>query len=448
MNFYNEHDPKAAAWLRELIRLELIPAGDVDERSITEIKPHELNGYTQCHFFAGIGGWSLAFQLAGIPSTRPLWTGSCPCQPFSAAGKGLAQADERHLWPAFFNLIRECRPERVFGEQVASAIGKGWLDGISADLGEEGYACGSAVLGAHSVGAPHQRQRLYWMAYANGGRHGSQRNESGGLGQSECDRANGGLVDADGRNASTEREQRGGEQRFVEKDGGTGGLADAPSLPWAQQRGESREGPRRETPEDNAPECAGPCGLGNSTGDDELGNRQPGESLRRNGEAGGSGSGSEWVGDTSGERLQRSVWIGEAGEQGVSVRHACECSNDGRLGDSERDGLRSGGRASANQPNQSGHWSLFSVIPCRDGKLRRIPAQGGIEPLLQRVVDGFPGSLDNRGAILNAVLGFPLSEGIRGRVPLLKGYGNAIVPEVAAEFILASLEALEDFATA
>lgn len=427
MNFYNEHDPKAAAWLRELIRLELIPAGDVDERSITEIKPHELNGYTQCHFFAGIGGWSLALQLAGIPSTRPLWTGSCPCQPFSAAGKGLAQADERHLWPAFFNLIRECRPERVFGEQVASAIGKGWLDGISADLGEEGYACGSAVLGAHSVGAPHQRQRLYWMAYANGGRHGSQRNESGGLGQSECDRANGGLADADGRNASTEREQRGGEQRFVEKDGGTGGLADAPSLPWAQQRGESREGPRRETPEDNAPECAGPCGLGNSTGDDELGNRQPGESLRRNGEAGGPGSGSERVGNSIQPRLEGYSRDGDR-------------SNEPGRKSQEPSGY-------AAETSVSNHWGRFSVIPCRDGKLRRIPAQGGIEPLLQRVVDGFPGSLDNRGAILNAVLGFPLSEGIRGRVPLLKGYGNAIVPEAAAEFILASLETLEDFAT-
>jgi DNA (cytosine-5)-methyltransferase 1 len=168
MNYYNEHDKKTAAWLRELIKQRLIPHGVVDERSITDVRPSDLAGYTQCHFFAGIGGWSLALQLAGWPSDRPVWTGSCPCQPFSTAGKGLAQADERHLWPAFFNLIKECRPEHVFGEQVASAIGKGWLDGISADLGEEGYACGSAVLGAHSVGSPHIRQRLYWVADSNG----------------------------------------------------------------------------------------------------------------------------------------------------------------------------------------------------------------------------------------------------------------------------------------
>ena len=164
MNYYNEHDPKAAAWLRELISRGLIPAGIVDERSIVDLRADELREYTQCHFFAGIGGWSYALQLAGIPATTQLWTGSCPCQPFSTAGKGLAQADERHLWPVFFDLIRQCRPQHVFGEQVASAIGHGWLDGISADLEAEGYACGAAVLGAHSVRSPHQRKRLYWVA--------------------------------------------------------------------------------------------------------------------------------------------------------------------------------------------------------------------------------------------------------------------------------------------
>ncbi len=164
LTFYNEFDPHAAAWLRQLIAEGLIPPGDVDERSITEIKPHELSKYTQCHFFAGIGGWSLALQLAGWPADRPVWTGSCPCQPFSVAGKGKGSDDERHVWPAFFNLIDQCRPDTVFGEQVESAIGHGWLDGIRADLEGEAYAVGAVVLGAHSVGAPHRRQRLYWVA--------------------------------------------------------------------------------------------------------------------------------------------------------------------------------------------------------------------------------------------------------------------------------------------
>jgi DNA (cytosine-5)-methyltransferase 1 len=176
MNYYNENDPKSAAWLRELIKAGLIPDGFVDERSITEVTPGDLSGYTQCHFFAGVAGWSFALQLAAWPSTRPVGTGSCPCQPFSTAGKGLGDKDERHLWPVFFRLIRDCRnlgqpwAFTVFGEQVASAIGKGWLDGISADLEAENYACGSVVLGAHSVGAPHIRQRLYWVAHADVGR--------------------------------------------------------------------------------------------------------------------------------------------------------------------------------------------------------------------------------------------------------------------------------------
>lgn len=166
MNYYNEFDPHAAAWLRELIARKLIPDGVVDERSITEINAPDLEGFTQCHFFCGISGWSLALQLAGWPEDRPVWTGSCPCQPFANIGLQLGHADERHLWPAFFDLIRQCRPEHVFGEQVADAIGKGWLDGVSADLEREGYACGATVLGAHSVGAPHIRQRLYWVGHS------------------------------------------------------------------------------------------------------------------------------------------------------------------------------------------------------------------------------------------------------------------------------------------
>ena len=58
--YYNEFDPFAAAWLRNLIAQGLIAPGDVDERSIKDVSPDDLRGYTQCHFFAGIGGWSYA----------------------------------------------------------------------------------------------------------------------------------------------------------------------------------------------------------------------------------------------------------------------------------------------------------------------------------------------------------------------------------------------------
>ena len=168
--YYNENDAYAAAWLRNLIAAGHIAPGDVDERSITDVRAGEFAGYGQCHFFAGIGGWSLALRLAGWPDDRPVWTGSCPCQPFSAAGAGKAGDDERHLWPVWFPLIAECRPPVVFGEQVEAAIGWGWLDAVFADLEAEGYACGASVLPACGVGAPHIRQRVWFVADALRGR--------------------------------------------------------------------------------------------------------------------------------------------------------------------------------------------------------------------------------------------------------------------------------------
>lgn len=140
--YYNEIDPFAAQWLRELIREGHIAPGDVDERSIEDVRPDELAGYTQCHFFAGIGVWSLALRSAGWPDDRPVWTGSCPCQPFSAAGKGNGFDDERHLWPSFQWLIQKRRPPKVLGEQVAGKRTDPWFDLVQADLEAMGYAFG------------------------------------------------------------------------------------------------------------------------------------------------------------------------------------------------------------------------------------------------------------------------------------------------------------------
>ena len=164
--YYNENDAYAVRWLRSLIDRGHLPAGDVDDRSIKEVQPDDLKGYHQHHFFAGIGGWALAAELAGWDG--PLWTGSCPCQPFSVAGKQRGADDPRHLWPDFFRLIAACRPVAVVGEQVASAAA--WLDLVSRDLEGEGYTFGAVVLGAHSVGAPHQRQRFWWCGMVQPGR--------------------------------------------------------------------------------------------------------------------------------------------------------------------------------------------------------------------------------------------------------------------------------------
>jgi DNA (cytosine-5)-methyltransferase 1 len=166
--YYNECDPFKAEVLRQAIAAGAIAPGEVDERSIVDVRADDVRGFTQCHWFAGGGFWSLALRQAGWPDNRAVWTGSCPCPSFSAAGKGRGFDDPRHLWPAWFRLIRECRPASLIGEQVAAAIGHGWLDLVSTDLEAEGYAVAAAVLGAHSVGAPHRRQRLYFCADSTG----------------------------------------------------------------------------------------------------------------------------------------------------------------------------------------------------------------------------------------------------------------------------------------
>ena len=196
--YYNEIDPYAVQWLKNLIAAGLIADGEVDNRSIEEVSPDDLKGFTQCHFFAGIGGWSLAARFAGWADDEPLWTGSCPCQPFSAAGKRGGTNDERHLWPVFFRLIKECRPSAVAGEQVASKLGYEWLTGVRSDLESEGYAVGAVDLCAASVGAPHIRQRMWWVADSGNVRsHGIKACDSsqGTLDQQRRDDADGrGLV--------------------------------------------------------------------------------------------------------------------------------------------------------------------------------------------------------------------------------------------------------------
>lgn len=234
--YYNECDQQKAAWLRELIACGLIAPGDVDERSIETVRPGDLRGYAQCHFFAGIGIWSYALRLAGWPDERPVWTGSCPCPSFSAAGKGRGFNDSRHLWPTWYPLIRECRPSVVVGEQADDAIGYGWLDLVSTDLEASAYAVAAAVLGACSVGAPHIRQRLYWVAeslhaerrtvdgHRKDGRDGAdgRREEAHGI-PGACGEVRG-MADTDGRQSRNGNLQRSWQHGLFTQDRGVGEL--------------------------------------------------------------------------------------------------------------------------------------------------------------------------------------------------------------------------------
>ena len=162
--YYNDNDKNVCAWLRDLVKRGLITDGEVDERSITEVEPNDIKGFTRHHFFAGIGGWDYALQLAGWPDDRPVCTASLPCQPFSVAGAGRGKDDERHLLPHFLELVRRIGFRTIFGEQVPGAIKHGWLDDLCTEMGREGYAVRAAVLTAAGAGAPHIRQRLFWVA--------------------------------------------------------------------------------------------------------------------------------------------------------------------------------------------------------------------------------------------------------------------------------------------
>ena len=356
--YYNENDPQCAAWLRELIAQGHLPAGDVDERSIEDVRPADLTGYRQCHFFAGIGGWALALEWAGW--TGPVWTGSCPCQPFSAAGARGGVNDPRHLWPAWRWLIDQCRPATVFGEQVASKAGREWLTGVQTDLQAMGYATAGADLCAASVGAPHIRQRLWWVGHTLSERpqgHARHGDDWAKPGRDDAPEA-GSVAQAGGDSGVANRTHSGRHEEHTD----AGGFAE-------RNRAQGR-----------------PAGSG-------------------------AGCGDSGVADAG---RARGVWRENA--KGLDAPE-------------EREWHES---TSNDQPCSSFGWAGAELIPCADGKQRRI------EPGTQPLVDGLP-----RGVVPSGDPGAPGYAQNTGeaRKMRLSGYGNAIVPQVAAAFITAYMEA-------
>jgi len=331
VNIYNDNDPKVCAWASELVKAGHVAPGTVLCKSIKEVQADELRQANQVHLFAGILGWPLALRLAGWPDDRPVWTGSCPCQPFSAAGKRKGTADERHLWPDMLRLIAECKPATVFGEQVASRDGREWLAGVRADMEALGYAFGAADLCAASVGAPHIRQRLFWVADASN--VAAQRRSIARI-QPVASRQ----VASDTR----EREWSGVDAASGSPVGGVGiAASDRPQRQqqaWAASRAVERT-------------CV----------------------------AGGMGN-AESVG------CERPSHTEEHGSVEIKWAHADPVA-------------------------RAGPWSDYRLVYCIDEKTRRI------EPSISPLVDGIP-----------------------ARVVRLRGYGNAIVPALAAAFVRAFME--------
>ena len=117
--YFNDHEPFCTNWLGRLW-----PNSTISRCDVADIGAEELEEHHRVHLFAGIGGWEYALRLAEWPEELEAWTGSCPCQPFSAGGKRLAHADSRDSWPSFSRLVNKCHPPVIFGEQVASDLGR------------------------------------------------------------------------------------------------------------------------------------------------------------------------------------------------------------------------------------------------------------------------------------------------------------------------------------
>lgn len=90
--------------------------------------------------------------------------GGFPCQPVSLAGRGLAQADDRWLWPAAAAVVRDLQPSWVLLENVPGLLGRGMGD-VLGDLAACGYDAEWDCVPAATVGAPHLRDRVFIVAY-------------------------------------------------------------------------------------------------------------------------------------------------------------------------------------------------------------------------------------------------------------------------------------------
>lgn len=414
--YYNEFDPKAGEWLKILIEKKLIPDGVVDTRSIKDVRADDLQGFTQCHFFAGIGGWNYALELAGIDPSEPLWTGSCPCQPYSQAGKGEGFEDERDLWPVWFNLIKECKPAKVFGEQVKRAIKHGWLDRVYADMESENYACGSIVLGAHSVDAPHQRQRLYF----------------GCVSVSDSNML---------RHLHGESKKQSTESRLNAFSNSTPACSDnslAENTTGRGCRGRNNGSKIRNNRKIQTP---GLC----TRGDISVVNGIK-QGLERYAGNGDDGKESERLKTKQARSITKTNTNDRLADI-INIEHTPDRQRNEKknsLPEIDRQAILPGKLRRASDISNLSPWNDFALVLCKDTdkngnhKVRRVPA----ESVLFGMADGIPESMD----FGRADRAFPLCQGSsfeKGQIAmLLKGYGNAIVPQDAALFIKSFMDTI------
>jgi DNA (cytosine-5)-methyltransferase 1 len=444
--YYNEFDPKAAAWLRELIKDGQIAPGIVDERSICDVRPDELVGYTQVHLFAGIGAWSYGLREAGWPDDRPVWTASLPCQPFSCAGSQQGFDDDRHLWPVVCDLIKECRPSCIIGEQSASKSALEWWDVVANDLEAEDYATAAVDMAAGSVGAYHQRHRLWWVATSSvadsiSSEPSSGRSKSQQLGGRSSDNSSGCPL----ANPTSDRLIGSGsvgaiEERWQPEPRSTGQLQDGFEGSSAVCAVDNANGERLQKSSQSIPNASEQFTL----------------DLRGDFSA---------MGDTNGQQPVRSI-TGSGGDREGSI---------GRIGTTED-------RSSCPAIWANTHW-----LQCTDGKYRAADrdtyplsglvgmARGRIRGEVERglvelfgseidpeIIKGIAKGVDatrNWGSVKSTALALAngsasgmVSSGLQGRestegsqefrAMILKGAGNSIVAPLATEFIRSVMDSV------
>lgn len=193
--FYNDIDPYCCAVTARHVAAGDLPAGAVVCRDVREVTVDELRDYTQWHLFCGIGGIPYGLRLGGWPDAWPILTAGFPCQPTSLAGKRLAQADPRWLWPEVIRLVRGLRPPVVLLENPPGLLVRGFGD-VLGDLAAAGYDASWRVLAAADVGAPHRRDRVWVVAYPQSGRRALWATPAAGPGRLAGDRV--ALADAAG----------------------------------------------------------------------------------------------------------------------------------------------------------------------------------------------------------------------------------------------------------
>jgi DNA (cytosine-5)-methyltransferase 1 len=317
---------------------------------------------------------------------------------FSASGKRGGFSDKRHLWPTWFRLIRELRPQHVFGEQTSGKDGLAWLDLVSSDLEGIGYTFGAADIPDCGFGAPHKRNRVYFVADSKkcGSQELCQRNSEplsrcGSMAQGDdtarCGSATGPMADPNGGTKQRSKPQS-IEWTIPKADGRVLALADAER----SRRGGRRAGEAgAESKEIERP--SGFCATG-----------ALGDTARRGFGMRGSAPG----------KCGRVAQPGEPHELGDTAEPGFEIGSHPKDGS----GIVGQERPTAGNPGfTNGFWSDAEWLLCRpepkypEGRWRAVE----------------PGT-------------FPLATGTPNRVGRLRGYGNALCAPVAQAFIEAYLE--------